>query len=881
MKKTAERKREKLILLDSHAILHRAYHALPDFVSTKGEPTGAIYGLVSMLISIIAELKPDYIVACYDLPGPTYRHEVYKDYKAGRAKTDSDLVAQLKRSRDVFHALNIPIYDKPGFEADDMLGTIVAKVLKGRDFSNIDIVIASGDMDTLQLVSGNRVQVYTLKKGIKDTILYDEDAVRARFGFGPEQLPDYKGLRGDPSDNIIGIKGIGEKTGATLIQTFGTVEGIYKALDAEQKTANKSKGKKAEPDYSAFTAVGITPRIIQLLIDGREEAQFSKMLATIRRDAPIDFQKPSKHFAEMLDMHKVNVLFGELNFRTFGARLTAAIGGAEKTATSGGDIGDSKNSDNSKLGSKEIQLSENLHTAKNKVTSGSENINSGRASLNSVEVVDPYELKKATIALWLLDSNLTNPGVEDVLNYALTHMPMSELNSAAGNGTSVAASAEKVSFATASDFIFKQLNQEPRLRKVYEEIELPVVPIAERMNARGVKIDRELLAKLSHDYHADLTRLEKEIWKHAGTEFNINSPKQLGEILFDRLMLTAKGLKKTSGGARSTRESELEKLRDAHPIVPLIFQYREFQKLLSTYIDTIPTLLDSNDRLHSNFIQTGTTTGRMASQDPNLQNIPVKTELGRAIRTAFIAEKGFVLGAFDYSQIELRVAAFLSGDEKLIEIFKNGEDVHTAVAAEVFNVSYDKVDREMRRRAKVINFGILYGMGVNALRTNLEEGDAKVTRAEAQEFYNAYFAKFSGLAHYLDKVKAETAQKGFTETFFGRRRSFEGINSRIPYVKAMAERMAINAPIQGTNADVVKMAMKCIDDYIEKNALRDDVFLILQVHDELVYEIRETVSEKVATDIKKMMETVIDPKDISGIRLIANSLLGENWGMLK
>ncbi len=780
---------KRLVLLDAHAILHRAYHALPDFMSAKGEPTGALFGLTTMLIKIIDELKPDYLVACYDLPQPTYRHEAYKDYKAGRAKADDELVSQMKRSRDIFKAFNIPIYDKPGFEADDMLGTIVEKL---KDDADIDIVVASGDMDTLQLVTGKRVQVYTLKKGIKDTIIYDEKAVNERYGFGPLQLPDYKGLRGDPSDNIIGIAGIGEKTATILISTFGSIENIYKEIEA----GNDSKFKKA----------GITDRILGLLKEGKEDAEFSKMLGTIRRDAPIDFVLP-KNFKEDIDFDKISTLFNDLDFRTLLNRLKTVLG--------------------------------------EKVEEKKEEI---------LQDISKEELLETGIALWLVNSNLSNPTVDDITEFAKTN-----------------------DFKEAKKIIFTELEKRG-LKKVYEDIEFPIIPIIEKMDEKGVKIDKAFLNDLSKTYHVELSKLEKKIWEYAGVEFNINSPKQLGEILFDKMALTAKGLKKTSGGARSTRESELEKLRDVHPIVPLLFEYRELQKLLSTYIDTIPTLLDDNNRLHAHFLQTGTTTGRMSSQGPNLQNIPVKTELGRAIRKAFIAEKGFVLVSLDYSQIELRVAAFLSGDEKLIEIFKKGEDVHNAVASEVFEVPLDKVDKEMRRKAKVINFGILYGMGVNALRQNLGEG---TDRAEAQKFYNDYFLKFSGLASYLDKVKADAQRKGYTETFFGRRRYFEGINSKLPFIKAMAERMAINAPIQGTNADVVKIAMKRIDDYLIKENLQKDAQLILQVHDELVYEIKKEKAEKIAEEIKKIMETVIDPKDIRGVKLMANSAIGNNWGELK
>ncbi len=801
-KKSEKTSQKRLILLDSHAILHRAYHALPDFASKKGEPTGALYGLVAMLIKIIEDLKPDYLVACYDLPGPTYRHEVYKNYKIQRKKMDDELSTQIKRSRDIFKAFDVPIYDKAGFEADDMLGTIVEKM---KDNKNIQVVVASGDMDTLQLVKDKKVLVYTLKKGIQDTILYDEDAVKARFGFEPKLLKDYKGLRGDPSDNIIGIAGIGEKTATTLITTFGSIEDMYKELE---------KGKKGE---EKFVKAGITPRIIELLKNNKEEAEFSKMLATIRLDAPIDFTLPEKEFSDSIEIEKILALFNELDFRTLGARLKSVLG-IEAGKNSEEEKGEEKKK-------KEIEI---------------------------VEEVDPLELKKTSLALWLIDSNRTEPGLEEIYEYAGVR-----------------------NFQKASEIIFMEMDTR-NVRKVYEGIELPLIPIILKMEKIGVKIDVEFLRDLGKKYHIELAKLEKKIWEHAGQEFNVNSPRQLGEILFDKLALTAKGLKKTEGGARSTRESELEKLRDAHPIVPLLFEYRELQKLLSTYIDTIPPLTDENHRLHAHFIQSGSTTGRMASQNPGLQNIPIKTELGRAIRKAFIAEKDFVLAAFDYSQIELRIAALLSRDEKLMEIFTQGLDVHSAVASEVFEVPLEKVDKEMRRKAKVINFGILYGMGVNALKQNLG-GD----RAEAQLFYNEYFKKFSGLAKYLQEVKAEAQRKGYTETFFGRRRYFEGINSHMQFIRAMAERMAINAPIQGTSADIIKIAMKRIDDFLVKEGYEKDAHLTLQVHDELVYEIRESKKEKIIPEIKKIMESVIDLKDSLGIKFEANSAIGKNWGELK
>ena len=805
MKKTkAEKSPRRLVLLDAHAILHRAYHALPDFSTASGEPTGALFGLSTMLIKIIEELKPDYIVACYDLKGPTYRHEIYKEYKAGRKAVDDALIAQMNRSREIFTALNIPIYDHQGFEADDMLGTIVEQVRVHNDTLNLEVIIASGDMDTLQLVRGEEVKVYTLKKGIKDTIMYDEEAVKARFGFGPELIPDYKGLRGDPSDNIIGVKGIGEKTATILITTFGTIEQMYVELEAGHE--------------HKFSDAGITPRIIQLLKDNKEEAEFSKMLATIRRDAPITFVVPEAMFKDSLDFKKIGQLWNQLEFRTLIQRLEKSLKGVGQPALNMGD--------------------------------GEVSIEKG--SEKPVSVYTPEEFKKTALALWLVNSGLTDPKIDDVYAFANT-----------------------TDFAEATKIIFTELDAHG-LRKVYEEIELPLIPIIEKMETRGIKIDRAFLADLAKTYHAEASRLEKNIYGLAGMEFNVNSPKQLGEVLFDKLQLTAKNMKKTGAGARSTRESELEKLRDLHPIVPLIFEYRELQKLLSTYIDAIPPVLDEHDRLHTHFVQTGTTTGRMASQDPNIQNIPVKSELGRAIRTAFIAEKGYVLASLDYSQIELRIAAFLSKDTKMIEIFKNGEDVHTSVASFVFKVPINEVTSEMRRRAKVINFGIMYGMGVMALKQNLG-----TSRDEAQQFLNEYFETFSGLATYLDGVKAETARRGYTETFFGRRRYFEGINSKIPFVRAAAERMAINAPIQGTEADIVKLAAIKIDEYITREKLEDRVFPLLQVHDELIYEIKKEGAEKIVADLGKIMEAVVSPEQIEGVVLKSSAVLGKNWGELK
>src|SRR3989344_5778892 len=645
-KSLTSKKRKRLVLLDTHAIIHRAYHALPEFTGPDGAPTGALYGLVSMLIKLVNDLEPDYIAACFDLPGPTVRHEAYEAYKGTRAKTDDALSTQINRSREVFEAFSIPLYEREGFEADDLLGTI-AEEMKGE----VDIIIASGDMDTLQLVDDARRRAHMPKRGFGETTLYDEKAVIERFGFAPALIPDWKGLRGDPSDNIKGVPGIGEKTADILVQNFGSIENIYVALakkGSDQKYADK----------------GIKPRMIALLREHEEDARFSKALATIRLDAPIAYALPETPWREHLDMQKILTLLESLGFRSLRERAKSVL------ATPG---------DASVEDDGEPEESEEV-----------------------AERLDPITLAQAQTMLWLISSEFTNPSIDDILAFSKTR-------------TLEDAHAE----------LRKQLGKLGRVREVYEHIEKPLIPVLRAMEERGVLIDPKVLKSLAKDYRAELESLAGGIYTVVGHEINISSPKQLGDVLFDELALTPEKAKKTAGGQRSTKESELEKIRELHPVVGQILEYRELKKLLSTYIDTLPPLLDAGHRLHTTFVQTGTTTGRMASQDPNLQNIPLHSERGRAIRRAFIAPKGFTLVALDYSQIELRLAAILSGDEKLCRIFRDGRDVHKEVAAMVFGVEHGAVDSEMRRRAKVINFGILYGMGVNALRAQLSS-----TRAE-------------------------------------------------------------------------------------------------------------------------------------------------------
>ena len=793
-KKGSDKKR--VVLLDSHALIHRAYHALfaAELTGPSGAPVGALYGLTSILLKMISDLKPDYLIACFDLPGPTVRHEAYADYKGTRTKTDDALSQQIDESRKIFEAFSIPLYERAGYEADDLLGTIAHELKSNK---NVEVIIASGDMDTLQLVDDERVRVYTMKKGMNDTVIYDETAVVERFGFPPVLIPDYKGLRGDPSDNIKGVPGIGEKTATELITGFGSIEKIYAAL------------KKGD---EAFLKKGIKARIVGLLKEHEEDARFSKSLATIRLDAPIAFTLPENVWQENVDAAKVLSMCDEFGFRTLRNRVKDTL---------------------IKLSS---QSEESL----------------ALMSEPAPETVDETRLAEAKVMLWLTSSEFTNPSLDDILAFT-----------------------KERAFDAAHAALEKQLAELGRVKDVYEHIEKPLIPITREMGKHGILIDPKVLATLEKKYGGELKQIEKNIYKLAGHEFNVSSPKQLGDVLFDELKIVPERQKKTAGGQRSTKESELEKIRDAHPIVDNILEYRELKKLLGTYIENLPPMLDAENRLHAEFLQTGAVTGRMASQNPGLQNIPLRTERGRAIRHAFVAPKGFTLLGLDYSQIELRIAAILSGDEKLQAIFKSGRDVHQEVAAQVFHVAPEAVDAEMRRRAKIINFGILYGMGVNALKAQLG-----TTTADAHAFLEEYFATFKTLSEYLELTKGFARKHGYTETLFGRRRQFPEMKSSLPYVRAQAERMAINAPIQGTQADIIKLAMVQVDEMLKKEGKQDDAHLVLQVHDELVYEIRDELVADLSVKIKKIMESVLTPKETAGVPIIATMKTGADWGTM-
>lgn len=675
-------------------------------------------------------------------------------------------------------------------------------------------------MDTMQLIEGDQVLVYTLKKGITDTILYNETSVFNRYGFLPEYIPDYKGLRGDTSDNIIGIKGIGEKTATTLITLYGTIEKLYDALK-KNPALLKEKAK-------------ITDRIVGLLQEGEDEALFSKELATIRRDAPIEFVTPIVH-RETYNSSAIVNLCEVLEFRSLIPRVKALY------------TTDKEHADMSTSSTAESGSETTFDEQKQRTLDDTTNF-----------IVD----RRYLLAVSLLDSENIHPSVSDILAYS-------------SDG----------SIESAYSALEQSLHKE-EMYALWSELEVPLLPIVDMMSSFGIAIDTEYFKNLSSQYHAELTKLESRIWELVGQEFNINSPKQLGEILFNVLKLNDQEgvktkIKKTTTGVLSTKESELEKLKGKHPVIEYIFEYRELQKLLSTYIDVIPTLIGDDGRIHSTFNQLGAATGRFSSNEPNLQNIPIKTEKGKAIRRGFVSAPGYTFIGCDYSQIELRIAALLSQDKILLTTFIDKEDIHTRVATRVFSVSEAEVTAEMRRRAKVINFGILYGMGATALAQNLG-----VPRKEAQQFLEHYKASFPELNRYLENVLEDAKKNLFTKTFFGRKRNFKKIRSHLPFIRAMYERMAINAPIQGTAADVIKRAMINVEQQLVAENLQSDVRLVLQIHDEIIFEVKNELLARAQEIIVTAMEGVLSLDRAQADNTVLPLLevhvsTGTTWGELK
>ncbi len=852
------KKQEILLLIDGNALVHRAFHALPPLTGPSGQVTNAIFGFSSILFRSIREINPEYIAATFDLASPTFRHEQFDDYKAKRAKAPQELYDQIPGVKRVLSALGIPIYEKQGFEADDLIGTIA----KHQASKNIQVIIATGDLDTLQLVEGNRIVVLTLKKGMNDTVIYDEKAVIDRYGLKPEQLNDYRGLKGDQSDNIPGVPGIGEKTAAIIIGVFGTLEKLYENI--ERGTLTTERGVQT-----------IKPKTLEKLIEYKDQAFFSRELSVIVTDVDTDFSLVNAKWKDHLSRIKVEELFKEFGFSSLIKRLADIDLGEQPALTM---YEEPKSIDSTQLKQSDIGV---LKESSFKNRHISLMINEDFLYLCSDEKL-VYSLGMND-ELWkkkLFHDLLTNSKIKVIghdLKPIFKLLNKHEIHPINYFDTLLAQyiSNEPMEDISISEIyrISKYLDSkitETDQHYVYYDIELPLIPVLASMETNGIKVDTDIIKDLEKKAKRALLLREKKIYSYASIEFNINSPVQLGEVLYDKLEL-GKKIRKTAKGARSTAIGELVKIREESPIVDLIIEYRELVKLKTTYIEPfLDWVVPSTSRVYTTYRQAGVATGRLSSQDPNLQNIPTRTELGQEFRKAFIAKRGYRLVSLDYSQIELRIAAHVAKDKTMIRAFKNNEDIHTRTAATIFGITPDQVTKEQRRTAKVLNFGIMYGFGVMGFARS-----AGMKRDQAREFMDTYFVEFNGFAKYMEETKLFAHKHGYAQSLFGHRRYLPDIKSTMRQLQASAERMAINMPMQGTNADIMKLAMIKIHDYIALKG--EDVFMLLQIHDELVFEIKIDKVDKISKEIKSIMENIYK-FDVS---LVVDVKIGNNWGEMK
>ncbi len=905
--------KKKLVLVDSNALMHRAYHAIPPLTDKKGQVVNAVYGFTALLLKIMKDFSPDYILCAFDMAAPTFRHTEFKDYKAQRAKAPEEFYTQIPKIKEIIAAFGIPVYEKEGFEADDIIGTIAAEAPKIFDSKPFEIIILTGDLDTLQLVNDN-VIIYTFRKGISDTVIYDADAIRKRYDLEPSQMIDYKGLRGDPSDNIPGVPGIGEKTAGILLKEFGSIDGIYKNLEEKKGIVDNR----------------IKPKLAAKLTEFKEQAYFSKYLGTIRLDVPLDFNLEQAR-VRPVEREKIVKLFQELNFFSLIGRLNGNGIGEKKIPLSlSFQKGEMKNNfsplqrgteGNLNKSEIKIQAAENLNEMKiieGKIKKAGKFSFAAEYELKECEyrlkalgmflgdeaweikvenikgdflealknifsdpeiVKNGYDLKTGIKVFSILGikmnmtpkdfdimigAYLLSPGKRDysVEKMAFEYLGRENLTS---QGVENIAS-RAVLIGELSEILIKDLEKK-NLIKLAREIELPLAPVLAKMEMTGVKIDVERLKELSYKIGEKIDKIKEAIFALAGETFNVNSTRELSRILFEKLEIPAEGVKRTKTNY-STAADTLDTIRLLHPIVDPIIQYRELAKIKSTYTDALPKLINLNTgSVHTSFNQALTSTGRLSSSDPNLQNIPIKTEIGNEIRMSFIARhKSWQLLSFDYSQIELRIIASMANDENMVNIFLEGGDIHTETSAEVCEIPVEQVTAKMRSEAKALNFGIIYGMSAHGFSQA-----TGLSMAEAKQFIEKYLAKFSGINRFRAELIETAKQRGYAETIFGRRRWLPELRSPNFQVRSAAERMAINMPVQGTAADIIKLAMIAVD---KKYGNDPDINLVLQVHDELVFEAKREKTEEYAKTIKTIMENIYMMK----VPFKVSAYQGENWG---
>ncbi len=901
----------RLVILDSHGILFRAFFALGSqpnpMMSSKGELTFATYGYAESLLRVIDQLKPTHICAAWDAPGKTFRHEAREDYKATRRKTPDDLLPQMARVREMLDAFAIPVYEMPGFEADDIAGTIATRSAA----EGLETWVVTLDTDLVQLIRPN-LNLFMFRPYQRDTVVYDEVKAAERWGFTPPFMTDFKALRGDTSDNIPGIKGVGDKTAANLIRQFGPIEELFEHLDEikSKSVRGKLEGKK-------------------------EEALDSKWLVTIKTDLEVDFDFDACEVKDY-DREKVVELFRELEFRSLIERLPDADGAEEVAAEELGPVDYANVTTESELNALVETLRSAGGFAVGALSTTGDTTHSlllglaiatepGRAwyvplghapRLDTVASQLPVEAVRASLGPLLADTTLaktaygakylihqlapvgmqlggvayetslmafllgeTSQLLANLVNERLG-IELRPITALTGTGRKAIPLAQ-VDPEAAGELACQQVDLMLRVRPIldaqlrergqwalYEEMELPLVPVLAEMEAAGVTVDTAVLRDISEGLIGDIDSAEAEVYEHVGHEFNIGSPQQLSDILFGELDLPHS--RRTKQGY-STDQRALESLRTVHPIIDKIFEYRQLTKLKSTYLDALPAAVAEDGRIHTDYQQNVAATGRLSSTNPNLQNIPVRTEKGRDIRRAFVAS-GYddaVYVAADYSQIELRVLAHVTEDEGLIRAFLADEDIHQATAATVYRVAPDEVTRQMRDTAKMVNFGIAYGMGEFGLSTRTD-----LSREEAAEFIATYYSNYPGIKAWQETTLESTRELNYAETLFGRRRYLPAVHSRNFQVRSAAEREAINMPIQGTAADIIKVAMIRIAEAARERELRSQ--MLLQVHDELIFEGPADEADEVAGLLAEIMPASLDLK----VPLKVDLKRGKTWADL-
>ncbi len=836
-----------LLLIDANSLIHRCFHALPPLNTPDGRASQSLFGIANILLRIFKDEKPEFAAANFDRPEPTFRKEKYKEYKAGRPKAPDELVSQIIEARNLFQKFGIKTFEKAGFEADDLIATLAEKF---RGEEDLRVVILTGDLDTLQLVEDEKVVVRTFRRGISDTFIYNEMAVLERFGIKPDQMVDYKALVGDQSDNVKGILGVGPKTASDWLKKYGTLENIYAHLAEDPKIEKKLQGTE-------------------------KQSEFSKWLVILNRAVSVEVGNLDS-LAISLNKENLAKYFESLGFESLVKRLN----GETKSLKNQLEVKENKKNlknefkadGQGNLFGKPLEISE--VKSKGEIVFLKEEVDLVGAELNLPKLKVGFNLKAKIkkirekglnlappyfdlgIAFWLLDPDFK---VQD-LNAFFKKFLQRQFNNS------------EADLEEAYEFLKKRL-QDYQVEEVFYNIETPLIEVLGDMERFGIKLDPKKLKILQGEINERLETTSKKIRELAGESFNVNSSQQLSKIIFDKLGLNKSLAKKTSGGKISTREESLLALRGEHEIIDLILQYREDFKIQTTYVNPFLELLDSTQRIHTEYIQTGAATGRLSSQSPNLQNIPQESVWAKGFRSAFIAEAGSSFITFDYSQIELRILAALSKDPAMTEAFRNDRDIHALTASRVLKIPLEKVGKEERRMAKTLNFGLVYGMGVSAF--------AKATgfkRDQAQDFVNTYFKEFSKVKEWQEETKREARISGYTKTLTGRRRYLPGIVALAPQVVAEAERAAINHPVQGLAADLIKLSMIKVRDYLIKTSLWDKkVKMLLTIHDELLFEAQDDIIDRIAPEIKKIMEGIFD----LSVPLKAEVSSGKNWGEIK